>query len=48
MAPSWTPNSWRNVPILQLPTYEDQALLASVEADLQRQPRWCSPVKCAR
>ena len=38
MAPSWTPNSWRNVPILQVPTYEDQALLASVEADLQRQP----------
>ena len=38
MAQSWTPNSWRNVPILQVPTYEDQALLASVEADLQRQP----------
>ena len=38
MAQPWSPNSWRNVPILQVPTYDDQATLESVEADLRRQP----------
>ena len=38
MAQPWSPNSWRNVPILQVPTYEDKALLENVETDLRREP----------
>ena len=38
MAQPWSPNSWRDVPILQVPAYDDKAVLESVEADLRRQP----------
>jgi len=31
---AWQPNSWREFPILQQPTYEDQNKLQSVEKDL--------------
>jgi len=35
---SWTPSSWRNFPIKQQPTYQDQALLKKVEKDLSSYP----------
>ncbi len=35
---SWTPSSWRNFPIKQQPTYQDQALLKKVEKDLRSYP----------
>ena len=35
---SWTPSSWRNFPIKQQPTYEDQELLKKVEAELSSYP----------
>ena len=31
---TWTPSSWRNHPIVQVPDYSDEAHLQSVEADL--------------
>ncbi len=34
----WQPDDWRNYPILQQPTYEDQAQLQQVEEDLKRFP----------
>ena len=38
MAREWTPNSWRGLPILQVPEYRDQAKLDSAEKALQAQP----------
>jgi len=35
---SWTPSSWRNFPIKQQPTYQDQELLEKVEAELSSYP----------
>ncbi len=35
---NWNINSWRDKPILQQPTYEDQALLKSSEAKLRQYP----------
>ena len=35
---SWTPGSWRNFPIKQQPTYQDQALLKKVEEELSSYP----------
>lgn len=35
---NWQPDSWRNKPILQQPTYEDKALLADVENKLSSYP----------
>jgi 3-deoxy-7-phosphoheptulonate synthase len=35
MAQTWTPESWRNKPILQVPTYPDQKGLEEVEARLR-------------
>jgi len=35
---NWTPNSWRNFPIKQQPTYEDQDLLKASEAKLSTYP----------
>lgn len=35
---SWTPSSWRNFPIKQQPTYEDQALLKIVENEIASYP----------
>lgn len=34
---NWTPQSWREKPILQQPTYPNQAKVAEVEAELKRQ-----------
>jgi 3-deoxy-7-phosphoheptulonate synthase len=38
MAQTWTPESWRNKPILQVPTYPDQKGLEEVEARLRTYP----------
>jgi len=35
---NWTPSSWRDFPIKQQPTYEDQEALENVEADLGSYP----------
>ncbi len=35
---SWTPSSWRDFPIKQQPTYQDQALLKQVEEELSSHP----------
>jgi len=35
---SWTPSSWRNFPIKQQPTYQDQNLLKTVEEKLSSFP----------
>ncbi|RKF21529.1 3-deoxy-7-phosphoheptulonate synthase class II [Alginatibacterium sediminis] len=34
----WTPSSWRDKPVQQLPNYPDQAKLAEVEKNLANQP----------
>ena len=34
----WTPNSWRDLPVKQLPTYPDLTALQSIEAELKQQP----------
>ncbi len=34
----WTPNSWRDLPVKQLPTYPDQNALQAIEAELKQQP----------
>ena len=36
--PGWTPASWRNCPIRQVPSYPDEAKLAAMEARLTRFP----------
>ncbi|MBL8667204.1 MAG: 3-deoxy-7-phosphoheptulonate synthase, partial [Rhodospirillales bacterium] len=36
MNDAWTPDSWRNRPIVQVPTYPDAAALSAVEAELRR------------
>jgi len=38
MTKKWTPDSWRSMPIRQVPTYPDEAKLAEVEAELRRLP----------
>jgi 3-deoxy-7-phosphoheptulonate synthase len=38
MAKAWTPNSWRNLPVMQLPVYDDLAKLADVEKQLAGYP----------
>ena len=38
MAERWTPDSWRNKPILQVPDYPDPAALAEVEKQLATFP----------
>ena len=38
MAKNWTPESWRDMPIRQVPDYPDAALQASVEAELGGYP----------
>ncbi len=35
---SWSPDSWRDFPIKQQPTYEDQELLKSIEEELKSYP----------
>ncbi|MSP30340.1 MAG: 3-deoxy-7-phosphoheptulonate synthase class II, partial [Acetobacteraceae bacterium] len=34
----WTPDSWRDTPIRQVPTYPDLTKLAEMEARLHRYP----------
>ena len=34
----WTPNSWRDLPVKQLPTYPDLTALQSIETELKQQP----------
>jgi len=38
MAKAWTPASWRNLPVMQLPVYDDLAKLAEVEKQLAGYP----------
>jgi 3-deoxy-7-phosphoheptulonate synthase len=38
VAATWTPDSWRSKPIVQVPDYPDQALLADVESKLATFP----------
>ena len=38
MAKNWAPNSWRGLPIRQVPDYPDSARLQAVEDELGRQP----------
>ena len=38
MSKNWTANSWRNLPIKQQPTYENQGLLKETEAQLKNFP----------
>ncbi|MGB7431188.1 MAG: 3-deoxy-7-phosphoheptulonate synthase, partial [Ahrensia sp.] len=38
MADNWTPNSWRNKPIKQVPNYPDQAAVEATEARLRSFP----------
>ena len=38
MAAKWTPDSWRQKPILQVPEYPDPAKLAEVEKTLKGYP----------
>lgn len=38
MPATWKPDSWRQKPILQVPTYPDQAALEAVEQDLRNFP----------
>jgi 3-deoxy-7-phosphoheptulonate synthase len=38
MSKNWTANSWRNFPIKQQPTYENQGLLKETEAQLKNFP----------
>jgi len=34
----WTPNSWRKLPIVQVPEYTDQSKLEAVEKNLASLP----------
>lgn len=38
MTHSWTPSSWRDKPVLQMPAYDDPQLLTDTEAELGRLP----------
>jgi len=38
MAKAWTPGAWRNLPVMQLPVYDDLAKLAEVEKQLAGYP----------
>ena len=38
MAERWTPDSWRNKPVVQVPDYPDKAALAAVEKQLASFP----------
>ncbi len=38
MAASWSPDSWRNKPVVQIPNYPDAAMLTDVEARLSKVP----------
>ena len=38
MSERWTPDSWRNKPVVQMPAYPDAKALADVEAQLATFP----------
>jgi 3-deoxy-7-phosphoheptulonate synthase len=38
MSRTWSPSSWRNKPVLQMPVYDDQAALKRIEAEIARMP----------
>ncbi len=38
MATTWSPDSWRKLPIVQVPDYPDQSVLADVESRLATFP----------
>jgi 3-deoxy-7-phosphoheptulonate synthase len=38
MTKNWTPDSWRSMPIRQVPTYPNESKLVSVEAELRNLP----------
>ena len=38
MAQNWTPSSWRQKPIKQVPAYPDQKILGDVESRLRTYP----------
>mgnify|MGYP006057178937 CR=1 FL=1 len=38
MTMTWKPNSWRNYPVVQMPTYPDESKINSVEAKLSFKP----------
>ncbi|MCK5712030.1 MAG: 3-deoxy-7-phosphoheptulonate synthase, partial [Hyphomicrobiaceae bacterium] len=38
MVASWSPDSWRSKPIVQVPEYPDNAALAAAEARLETFP----------
>ena len=48
MARAWTPQSWRDMPIRQVPEYPDQAALAAMEAKLGRFPPLVFAGECER
>ena len=43
---TWQPNSWRDHPILQVPTYPSQDKVDEVEAVLAKSRLWSLLVKC--
>jgi 3-deoxy-7-phosphoheptulonate synthase len=44
-AAPWTASSWRGFPIKQQPVYKDKALLASVEAEIKKNPPLIYPTE---
>ena len=38
MAQKWSPDSWREAPVIQMPVYEDSGKLSAVEAELESFP----------
>jgi 3-deoxy-7-phosphoheptulonate synthase len=48
MARGWTPSSWREMPIRQVPDYPDQAALAAMEEKLGRFPPLVFAGECER
>ncbi|NRA67577.1 MAG: 3-deoxy-7-phosphoheptulonate synthase class II [Pseudobacteriovorax sp.] len=38
MNKAWTPDSWRNLPIMQQPQYDDSSVLSSVLSDISKLP----------
>ena len=48
MARGWSPSSWRNMPIRQVPEYPDQAALAAMEQKVARFPPLVFAGECER
>ena len=45
---AWTPYSWRGLPILQQPVYENPDALAKASGELMRLPGIVSPIEVVR